>query len=455
MPLGIHHSPPRPAPSFARRAAALAAAGLAAACGGKQEAKAPPPPEVSVTEVIARDVPVGAELTGTLKGNVDIEIRARVEGFLKSIDYEEGAMVKKGQLLFTIDDQPYRAKLAEAKGDLARAESTLSKATLDVRRYTPLAAQRAVPQAELDNAIALQRSAKAQVDAARANVRNAEINLGYTRLSSPIDGLAGQAQRKVGDLVGKPDPTLLTVVSTIDPVRVSVNLPEALYLKAASELQLSGKAPAGPSDDRPGAQLVLGDGTVYPERGYLVLVDRAVDPTTGTLHAELAFRNPKRLLRPGLYAKVQYREELRRGALLVPQVAVQELQGQYSVVVVNAEGKAETRKVKVGPRYGNQWVIDDGVKAGERVVVEGLQKTRDGMLVKATAAPPGDREAAAGGTASSAPPSPAPAPGEQAAPPTPASGEKPAAPAAAPGEKPGAPAPAPGQQPAQPAAPAR
>jgi membrane fusion protein (multidrug efflux system) len=416
----IRSSPPCPAPSLALRIAAVFVAGLVAACSGKEEKKAPPVPEVTVSEVVQRDVPVGAELTGTLKGNEDIEIRARVDGFLKSIDYEEGAMVKKGQLLFTIDDLPYRTKVAQAKGDLARAESGLAKATLDVRRYTPLAAQRAVPQAELDNAIALQRSARAQVDAARANVRNAEINLGYTRLTSPIDGLAGQAQRKVGDLVGKPDPTLLTVVSTIDPVRVSVNLPEALYLKAASELPAPGKAPTGPSDSRPGAELVLADGTVYPERGHLVLVDRAVDPTTGTLHAELAFRNPQRLLRPGLYAKVRYREELRRGALLVPQVAVAELQGQYSVVVVNGEGKAETRKVKVGPRYGNLWVIDDGVKPGEKVIVEGLQKARDGMLVKASAAPPEGRPAEAGGTASGAPATaepapatPAPAPGEQ------------------------------------------
>jgi membrane fusion protein (multidrug efflux system) len=417
MPLGIRHSLPHPAPPIARRLAALVAAGLAAACGGKKEEAKAPPPEVTVTEVVQRDVPVGAELTGTTKGNVDVEIRARVDGFLKSIDYDEGTMVKKGQLLFTIDDQPYRAKLAEAKGDLARAESTLSKATLDVQRYGPLAAKRAVPQAELDNAVALQRSARAQVDAARANVRNAEINLGYTRLFSPIDGLAGQAQRKVGDLVGKPDPTLLTAVSTIDPIRVSVNLPESLYLRYRSQLAAMGTGSGRAAEDQPGAELVLGDGSVYPERGQLVLVDRAVDPTTGTLHAELAFPNPKKLLRPGLYAKVLYREEIRHGALLVPQIAVQELQGQHSVVVVSAEGKAETRKVKVGPRIGNQWVLDEGVKAGEKVVVEGLQKTRDGMLVKAVPAPPESRAPAAGGTASSAPDNPAPAQGEQPAPP--------------------------------------
>ena len=371
-----------------RAAAVVAVALLLPACGKKEESKPPPVPEVTVTEVIQRDVPIGAELTGTLKGYEDVEIRARVEGYLKTIDYTEGSMVKKGQLLFTIDDQPYLAKLAQAKGDLARAESTLSKANLDVRRYTPLAAQHAVSQADLDNAMALERSARAQVDAAKANVRNAELNVGYTRLTSPIDGLSGQAQRKVGDLVGKGDPTLLTTVSSIDPIRVSVNLPEALYLKFASKLPAPGTAPpAKPSDEQPGAELMLGDGTVYPTRGYLVLLDRAVDPLTGTLHADLAFRNPNRLLRPGLYAKVLYHEEIRRGALLVPQRAVNEVQGQYSVVVVNPEGKAESRTVKVGPRVGNLWVLDTGVKPGEKVIVEGALKVKDGQPVKATVVP--------------------------------------------------------------------
>jgi membrane fusion protein (multidrug efflux system) len=344
-------------------------------------------------------VPVGAVLTGTTKGDVDVQIQARVGGFLKSIDYQEGTEVKKGQLLFTIDDQPYRAKLAEAKGELARAESGLAKATLDVRRYTPLAAQRAVPQADLDNAVAQQRSAKAQVDAARANVQNAALDLGYTRIYSPIAGLAGQAQSKVGDLVGKPSPTLLTTVSTIDPIRVAVNLPEALYLKYQEQAAKVGTAEH--PEERPGAELVLGDGSTFPERGKLVFVDRAVDPATGTLRADLAFPNPRQILRPGLYAKVMYREELRRGALLVPQRAVQELQGQYSVVVVNAEGKAESRKVKVGPRIGNEWVLDEGVKPGEKVVVEGALKVRDGMPVKAVAQ--AERGASAGGTASGAP----------------------------------------------------
>lgn len=362
---------------------------LVAACGKKEEApKGPPVPEVTVTDVVQKDVAVGGELTATLRGFEDIEIRARVEGYLKSVDYKEGSEVKKGQLLFTIDDQQYRAKLAEAKGDLARTRSSLAKADLDVKRFRPLAEQRAISQAELDNAIAAQRSARALVDASQANVEKAQLDLGYCKVPSPIDGLAGQAQRKVGDLVGKGEPTLLTTISSIDPIRVSVNIPEALYLKYATKLPTDGAVPEKPTADRPGADLVLSDGSVYPERGYIVLVDRAVDSNTGTLRADLAFKNPKKLLRPGLYGKVKYAAERRAGSLLVPQRSVLEVQGQYSVVVVNAESKAEARTVKVGPRIGSLWIIEDGVKAGEKVIVDGAAKVREGMAVKATAVPP-------------------------------------------------------------------
>lgn len=455
MPLPLRRSARPPAPSFAPSAMVgiTVAALLLAACGGGEEAPtAPPVTEVAVVEVIQRDVPIESELTGTMRGLEDIEIRARVEGFLRSVDYREGSEVKKGQLLFTVDDQPYRAKLAEAKGELARAQSSLSKATLDVKRFRPLAEKRAVSQAELDNAIAMQRSARAQVDAAKANVEKATLDVGYTRISSPIDGLAGQAQRKVGDLVGKGEPTLLTTVSSIDPIRVSVNLPENLYLRYAGRLPAPGEAaPPKPSADNPGGELILGDGTVYPERGQVVLVDRAVDPQTGTLRADLAFRNPKKLLRPGLYAKVRYREELRPGALLVPQRAVNELQGQYSVVVVNADGKAETRTVKVGPRVGSLWILEQGVKPGEKVIVEGALKVRDGMPVKAmvvpaeTPEPAPEGKAPAPGGAAPAPQVASPAPGgaSPAAGGTASGGATP--PPASPGPKPKPDAPAPGR----------
>jgi membrane fusion protein (multidrug efflux system) len=386
----------------------VAAALLAlAACSKKEEApKAPPVPEVVVAPVVQRDVPVGGELTGTMKGNEDVEIRVRVEGYLKSIDYKEGFEVKKGQLLFTIDDQPYKAKLAEAKGDLARAQSGLAKATLDVNRYTPLAAQKAISKAELDNALAAQRSARGIVDAAQASVENATLNVGYCRITAPLDGLAGSAQAKVGDLVGKGEPTLLTTVSSINPIRVSVNIPEALYLKYADRVSTAGTQPPQATPDRPGAELVLGDGSVYPERGLIVLVDRAVDPQTGTLHAELAFKNPKKILRPGMYSKIRFHTEVLTGALLVPQRAVIELQGQYSVVVVSADGKVETRAAKVGPRVGTLWVLQEGVKLGDKVIVEGALKVKDGMTVKATEVP-AEAPATAAGVGGGAEPTPA------------------------------------------------
>lgn len=398
--------------------AAVASAIALAACSKKEEPKAPPVPEVTVAEVVQRDVPIGGELTGTLRGFEDVEIRARVEGYLKSVDYKEGSEVKKGQLLFTIDDQPYRAKLAEAKGELARAQASFSKADLDVKRFAPLAAERAISQAELDNAQAARRSAQAQVDAARANAEKASLDLGYTRIAAPVSGLAGKAERKVGDLVGKGEPTLLTTVSSIDPIRVSVNIPEALYLRYAGRAAEGGdggpaaKAPADGGAAAPaaaeeqGPQLVLADGSVYPQRGKVILVDRAVDPTTGTLRIDLGFPNPKKTLRPGLYGKVRYREETRTGALLVPQRSVQELQGQFTVVVVNAEGKAETRKVKPGARAGTLWILEEGVRPGEKVIVEGVQKVRDGVTVKATVVPAEPPAAPPAGGAAPAPAAP-------------------------------------------------
>ena len=358
-------------------------AAVLAACTPKKEAPKAAAPEVSVVEVVLRDVPIGGEITASVRGLEDVEIRARVEGYLESIDYREGSEVEKGQLLFTIDNQPYKARLAEAKGELARNRAALSKADLDVSRFRPLAAERAVSQAELDNAVSAQSAARAQVDAAQASLEKASLDLGYTRVTAPIAGLTGRAQRKVGDLVGKGEPTLLTTISSIDPIRVSVNIPETLFLRYADRLNAATSGTAQPQDDA-GAQLVLADGAVYPERGRLIGIDRAVDPQTGTLRADLAFPNPKRLLRPGLYGKLRYREDVRKDALLVPQRAVQELQGQFSVVVVSAESKAESRNVKPGPRVGNLWILEEGIKPGEKVIVEGMQKVRDGMVVTAT-----------------------------------------------------------------------
>jgi membrane fusion protein (multidrug efflux system) len=382
-------------PALARRIG-LAASSLvllaSLACGKKAEApKAPPPPEVQVAAVVQRDVPIGGELTGTIKGFEDVELRARVEGYLKSVDYKEGAEVKKGQLLFTIDDGQYRAKVASAKGALARAQAAYGKADTDVKRFKPLVEQRAISQAELDNALSSLRASAAQVDASKADLEKAQLDLGYCRVTSPITGLAGRAERKPGDLVGKGEPTLLTTVSTLDPVRVSVQLPEALYLRyaerfaAAEAAAAKGEPPPKPAGgEGTGPELVLGDGSIHAARGQVVMVDRSVDATTGTLRLDLAYANPKRTLRPGMYGKVRYQSEVRPGALLVPQRAVQEVQGQFTVVVVDAEKKAQARKVKPGARVGSLWLIEEGLKAGEQVIVEGAAKTRDGMVVSPT-----------------------------------------------------------------------
>jgi len=371
------------------RAAVLLCA--VAACARKAE---PPPaavPEVPVVEVAQKDVPVGMELVGQLSGFEDVQIRARVAGYLASIDYREGSKVKKGDPLFTIDDLPFRAALAQAQATLATAQSNLAKSDLDVKRYTPLAAARAVPQADLDNAIAAQRAGRSQVEAQRAAVEEARLNLGYTRIASPVSGIAGRAEHKVGDLVG-PGVTLLTTVSALDPIRVSVNITESDYLRFAKPIADAAKEKENRTSD---ARLELADGSTYPQKGKLLFVDRAVDPTTGTLRVDLGFPNPDALLRPGQYGKLKFTSEVRKGALLVPQRAVQEIQGTYFVYVVGEGDKVETRKVKPGPRVGDQWLIEDGLKAGDRAIVAGAQRLKDGMVVRPVA--PSAPQAAAEG----------------------------------------------------------
>jgi membrane fusion protein (multidrug efflux system) len=366
----------RRAQSASLHLATLALLLTLAACAKEKGPAAAPPPEIPVVTVTQKDTPLEFDLVAQLRGLEDVEIRARVEGYLQSIDYEEGSTVKKGQLLFTIDDQQYRAALAQAQATLAAAETAFSKADLDVKRFTPLAAERAVSQSELDNSVSARKSGAAQVEAAKASLERARLNLSYTRITSPITGLAGKAEHKVGDLVGKGEPTLLTTVSSIDPIRASVAIPEADYLRFARSIE-SGTA----LRSKEPATLILSDGTRYPYPGKVLFVDRAVDPQTGTLRVDLAFANPTRTLRPGLYGKVKAESEVVKGALLVPQRAVQELQGTYTVVVVGQGDKIETRKVVPGQKVGNQWIIQEGLKSGDRVVLEGFQRLRDGMTV--------------------------------------------------------------------------
>jgi membrane fusion protein, multidrug efflux system len=364
-------------------AAGVVAIVSSAACGEKAAPPPPPPPEVYITAVAQKDVPVYLELVGQAEGYQDVDIRARVEGFLETVNFQEGTFVKQGDLLYTIDRKPLEAIVAEGKATQATAEARLSKANNDVTRYTPLVAKQAVSKQELDNALAEQDASKSQVEAAKAQVEKAALDLGYTRVTSPINGLIGTTQVKSGNLVGRGESTLLTTISQIDPILFKVGVTEADYLRVARQVTASGKASGG---SREGIELRLADGSRYPQTGKINTVERAVDPTTGTLGMELVFPNPQQLLRPGQYGRVRILLDTKRGALLVPQRAVQELQSIYTLAVVDGD-KVAFRTVKVGQKVDSLWVIEDGVKVGEQVVVEGLQRIQDGMTVSAKPAP--------------------------------------------------------------------
>jgi membrane fusion protein, multidrug efflux system len=365
--------------------AVLAIVGCGIACEKPQTAVAPAPPDVYVVPVVQQDVPVYLELVGQTAGFQDVDIRARVEGFLETVNFREGSFIGTGGLLYQIDRKPLEAILAAAKADQATAEALLAKANNDVARYTPLAAKKAVSQQELDNAQAAQDAAKSRVEATKAAVEKATLDLGYTRVTSPIAGLVGTTEVKPGNLVGRGESTLLTTISQIDPILFIVGVTEADYLRVARRASPQNRRSSNARLE--GIQLTLADGTVYPHTGRISTVERAVDPTTGTLGLELAFPNPDFLLRPGQYGKARLLLETKAGSLLVPQRAVQELQNLYSVAVVDDAGKVSFRNVKVGLRVDSLWVIEDGLKAGERVVTEGLQRIQDGMTVTAKAAP--------------------------------------------------------------------
>lgn len=368
------------------------------ACGKEAPPAAPPPPDVMVTTPLQRDVPVYMELVGQAAGFQDVEIRARVEGFLETMAFVEGSLVRKGQLLYTIDPKPLQAVLANAKANLATSQARLEKAVNDVKRLTPLAAQQAVSQQELDNATAQRDAAVAQVDAGRAAVEKAELDLGYTKIYAPLDGLIGTTKVKTGNLVGRGESTLLVTISQIDPILFRAGIAEAEYLRVArrvTEQQAQGVA----RGEKTPIQLLLADGTVHPHPGYLDAVERNVDTLTGTIALQIKFPNPERIVRPGQFGRVKFIIEHKPNALLIPQRAVQELQNLYNVAVVGADNKVAFRTVKVGPREGNLWVIDEGLNAGDRVVVEGLQRLRDGVTVAPTLVP---AEGAPGGATTSA-----------------------------------------------------
>jgi membrane fusion protein, multidrug efflux system len=343
--------------------------------------EAPPPvapPEVQVAEVTQNDVPIYIELVGATLGSEDVEIRARVEGYLVSMNFTEGSFVKKGQLLYRIDPQPFEAALAEASANLSTARARVDKTNNDVARLTPLAKQQAVSQQEVDNAVSAQEAAQAQVAAYDAKVAKAKLDLAYTTITSPIDGLIGTTQKKVGSLVAGGE-TLLNTVSQINPILFRCAIAEAEYLRLARRGAVRDKS----ENKKFGVELLLADGSVHPHKGRLDSVERAVDPTTGTLSGQFSFPNPERILRPNQYGRARIVTDVKQAAVLVPQRAVQEIQGLYSVMVVKPDETVEQRMVKVGERVGNLWLIDSGAKPGEKVIVEGIQKVRPGVKVNA------------------------------------------------------------------------
>jgi membrane fusion protein (multidrug efflux system) len=335
-----------------------------------------PPPEVAVADVVQKDVPVFQEYVASMDGLVNATILAQVEGYLIKQNYQEGSFVKKGTLLFEIDPRPFQASLDVAKAVLARHEAILRTAQATLKRILPLAEARAVSQKDKDDAIGSVQAAEAQVLASRAEVRKAELDLSFTKIKSPIDGIAGAAKAQLGDLVGTPQALELTTVSTVDPIKVFVPISERQYLQAMASAKTQAAAP-----DKSQFELVLTDGTVWPQQGTLGFADRQVDPQTGTIRVAIFFPNPDNILRPGQYAKVRALMKTEEGALMVPQRAVSELQGIYRVAVVDADNTVKIRSVKVGERFETFWIITEGLKAGERVVVEGVQKVRDGATV--------------------------------------------------------------------------
>ena len=376
---------------------------LAAGCGKEQKAAPPPPPAVEVSEVIRKDVPVYTEWVGTTDGLVNATIQAQVTGYLVKQNYREGELVKKGQVLFEIDPRTFQAAVDAAKGSLAQAEARWETAKANLQRVRPLAAKNAVSQKDLDDNIGAEQSTRAAVESAKAQLDTAQLNLGFTRIDSPVDGIAGIAKAQIGNLVGPGQIQELTAVSTVDPIKAYIAISEQEYMKFRRK---QGEKTAENSAEAIPLELILADGTVYPHKGKVSLADRQVDVKTGTIRVGALFPNPGNLLRPGQYGTVRATMETKKGALLVPQRAVTEVQGKFLVAVVGSDNAVELRPVAPAERVGSLWVIDKGLKPGERVVVEGVQKVKTGVRVTAT-------QAAAEGEAKPATPPPAPAKGEK------------------------------------------
>jgi len=353
------------------------ASSVLSGCQNQKAAGPLPPAEVVVASVVQKDVPIYGEWVATLDGYVNAQIQPQVTGYIVDQTYKEGSFVRKGQILFQIDTRPFQALLDQAKAQLAQAQAQSGKTQLDVDRDTPLAKERAIAQSQLDNDIQANLAAKASVKAAEAQVEQAQLNLDFTHVTSLVDGIAGIAQVQIGNLVNPT--TALTSVSQVNPIKAYFPISEQEYMHYAARINAHNQQEV-PSDAPP-FDLVLGDGTVYPQKGRLLLTNRQVDVTTGSIQLVCAFPNPNNILRPGQFGRVRAAGETRAGALLVPQRAVTELQGTYQVAVVE-DAKVSLLPVKVGERVGAMWIIESGLRPGQLVVVEGLQKVRDGSPVK-------------------------------------------------------------------------
>ncbi len=351
-------------------------------CSGGKAASAPPPPVVEVATVVQQDTPIYSEWVAILDGYVNAQIQPHVSGYIIRQNYKEGSVVRKGDVLFQIDPRPFKAALDQAKGQLAQAEAQLGKARLDVQRDTPLAQARAIAQSQLDTEIQAKLGTQALVQAAKANVEQAQLNLEWTQVTSLINGIAGIAQVQIGNLVGPS--SVLTSVSQVDPIKTYFTVSEQeftdFHRRFPTEQSVAEQRKRIP------LQLLLADGSVYERPGTIYFADREVNPATGTIRIAGVFPNPNNLLRPGGYGRVRASAKTQSGALLVPQRAVIELQGSRQVAVVGNDNKVSIRPIMVGERVGKFWIVTEGLKPGERVVVEGLMKVRDGAPVKAVSA---------------------------------------------------------------------
>jgi RND family efflux transporter MFP subunit len=337
------------------------------------------PMQVSVATVEQHDVPLYGDWVATLDGYVNAQIQPQVSGYLIKQDYREGSVVESGQVLFEIDPRPFQATLDQSEGQLAQAQAQLGLANINVKRDTPLAAAHAIAESQLDNDVQQQASQRASVRTAEANVEQAQLNLGFTKVRSLVTGIAGRAQTQVGNLVSPS--TTLTTVSQVNPIKVYFSISEQEYLALSGRVKAKGKADLLSSGNTVPLQLTLGNGNTYPYKGQIVFVDRQVNPQTGTLQIAGSFANPQRLLRPGQFGRIKAETEVRHDALLVPQRAVNELQGEYQVAVVHPDNTVHIQNVTLGPQIGSDWLITSGVNPNERVVTEGVSKLKEGMPV--------------------------------------------------------------------------